>query len=659
MSSGAGAPERHVASACPLDCPDACSLDVTVAEGRVVAIGGSRVNPVTHGYICAKVREFPRHMYGEARLLQPGLRDGPKGEGRFRAVSWDEALALVSQQAPRGPEPQRGRGDPAVLLRRLERLPLAGHDGRAALPPARRVAAGAHGLRRAFGRGQRRSLRQDDRNRVSGLRGRAPHRALGREPVRFRDPSRPVHPGGAEEGRPARGRGSAPDAPRRARGPPSRSPPRDGPAARSGGHPVDLRGGPGGSRVSRGACHRRRRSSSAGPPTWTLERAAAETRIPAADIEPSRACTRTRARPRCAAAGGRSGTATAARRRPRSWRFPPWPESSACGAAATRCPTPRPGGTSTARLRRPPTSRPRASINMNLLGDALAVRGPGGIEALFVYDCNPLMTIPAQEKVRAGLGARGSLHRRVRPRADGHGALRGRRAARRDVSRAAGDLARLRRPRAPGRPGRRRAGRRGAVEPGCLRRAVPPDGRGADRRSRVRRRARVGAAGLFAPAVRALRQALDRGEAPAPAEGARPVQFVDAFPRTVRPQSPSLAGGARSRGPGRALCLPAGPGDGAVSRWPSFRRRPTARSARRSASCTGAPVPLELHPDDAAARGIADGAPVRVYNALGEVRCRARLNPGIKDGRRPPAQGHLVAQHRQRHDRHRPRRPTR
>ncbi len=37
-------------------------------------------------------------MYGEARLLQPGLRDGPKGEGRFRAVSWDEALAHVSQK---------------------------------------------------------------------------------------------------------------------------------------------------------------------------------------------------------------------------------------------------------------------------------------------------------------------------------------------------------------------------------------------------------------------------------------------------------------------------------------------------------------------------------------------------------------------------------
>jgi len=43
-------------------------------------------------------------------------------------------------------------------------------------------------------------------------------------------------------------------------------------------------------------------------------------------------------------------------------------------------------------------------------------------------------------------------------------------------------------------------------------------------------------------------------------------------------------------------------------------------------------VPLELHPDDAAARGIADGAPIRVYNDIGEVRCRAQLNPGLKEG---------------------------
>ncbi|HEY3203792.1 MAG TPA: molybdopterin-dependent oxidoreductase, partial [Thermoanaerobaculia bacterium] len=87
-----------MASACPLDCPDACSLDVTVSEGRVVAIGGSHVNPLTGGYICAKVRRYPEHLYGDARIRHPGVRTGRKGDGRFRRVSWDESLALVASR---------------------------------------------------------------------------------------------------------------------------------------------------------------------------------------------------------------------------------------------------------------------------------------------------------------------------------------------------------------------------------------------------------------------------------------------------------------------------------------------------------------------------------------------------------------------------------
>src|SRR5262249_59660275 len=95
---GESTPGVHKASACPLDCPDACSLDVTVADGRVVAIGGSRVNPLTEGYICAKVRRLPEHLYGPSRLLYPGIRTGRKGEGQFRRASWDEALDLVADR---------------------------------------------------------------------------------------------------------------------------------------------------------------------------------------------------------------------------------------------------------------------------------------------------------------------------------------------------------------------------------------------------------------------------------------------------------------------------------------------------------------------------------------------------------------------------------
>ena len=87
-----------VQSSCPLDCPDACSLDVTVENGRVRAVGGNRVNPVTDGYICAKVRRIPEHLYGPDRLVSPGVRVGKKGEGRFRAVSWDEALETIARR---------------------------------------------------------------------------------------------------------------------------------------------------------------------------------------------------------------------------------------------------------------------------------------------------------------------------------------------------------------------------------------------------------------------------------------------------------------------------------------------------------------------------------------------------------------------------------
>ena len=81
---------------CPLDCPDACSLEVKVEEGRVASVEGSNVNPLTDGFICAKVRRFADHMYGPDRVLQPAVRDGDKGSGAFRPASWDEALDRVA-----------------------------------------------------------------------------------------------------------------------------------------------------------------------------------------------------------------------------------------------------------------------------------------------------------------------------------------------------------------------------------------------------------------------------------------------------------------------------------------------------------------------------------------------------------------------------------
>jgi anaerobic selenocysteine-containing dehydrogenase len=80
-------------SVCPLDCPDTCSLTVTVADDQVVAVRGSRVNPITHGAVCAKVANYyPEFVHGPNRLRHPLKRIGAKGSGKFERISWDEAL---------------------------------------------------------------------------------------------------------------------------------------------------------------------------------------------------------------------------------------------------------------------------------------------------------------------------------------------------------------------------------------------------------------------------------------------------------------------------------------------------------------------------------------------------------------------------------------
>src|SRR5215468_9159519 len=86
-------------SVCPLDCPDTCSLAVTVSDGRVLAVRGSKANPITHGTVCTKVAKYyPDFVHGSNRLRYPLKRVGPKGQGNFERTSWDEALELIHQR---------------------------------------------------------------------------------------------------------------------------------------------------------------------------------------------------------------------------------------------------------------------------------------------------------------------------------------------------------------------------------------------------------------------------------------------------------------------------------------------------------------------------------------------------------------------------------
>jgi len=98
----------QVRGACPHDCPDTCALLTTVENGVATRVQGNPDHPHTDGVLCAKVSRYTERSYHPARILTPLKRTGPKGSGQFTPVSWDEALnditARLSAIAVRAPE---------------------------------------------------------------------------------------------------------------------------------------------------------------------------------------------------------------------------------------------------------------------------------------------------------------------------------------------------------------------------------------------------------------------------------------------------------------------------------------------------------------------------------------------------------------------------
>lgn len=114
--------EQHL-GACPHDCPDTCSMVVTVADGRITKVRGNPDHPFTQGGLCVKVTDFPNHLYAEQRVTEPLRRVGPKGEGRFEPITWDEALdeiaekftAIIDEHGPEAILPYSYLGNMGVL----------------------------------------------------------------------------------------------------------------------------------------------------------------------------------------------------------------------------------------------------------------------------------------------------------------------------------------------------------------------------------------------------------------------------------------------------------------------------------------------------------------------------------------------------------------
>lgn len=619
-------------TACPLDCPDACSLAVEVEHGKIVSIDGDRRNPLTAGFICGKVRRFDRHVYGRDRLDRPLLRTGAKGDGAFTPIPWDDALDRIASRL--------------VAIRDT-------HGGEAILPVCYGGSNGALTQQsadmRLFRRlGASRLLRTvcaaPTTAAATGLYGRMPgialpdyeHAALtilwGCNPsasgIHLVPPLQRARAAGASL--------VVVD-------------PRTTPLARTA--TIHLAPRPGTDLVIALAIAR-----------WLFAEGKADLEFLAAhaaevDVFRERCAPWTIARAAATAeidAGALVATAELyAASSPAAIRCGWGPERNRNGGSAIAAILALPaiagkfgvlGGGYTmsngramaldteAAIAEP--EPPTREVNMNQLGRALV--DDDSIRAVFVYNCNPLATLPDQNAVRRGLG-RDDLFTVVFDQvmtdtarwADvvlpattflehddlraGYGAM----------------IAQRSRPViAPHGLARPNAEVFVALcdRTGC---SKPDDPRSAE--------ALAGAviAGSRLPPDRA--EALARDDLAAVPSGR--VQLVDEHPRTPDGRIHLVPASLDAEHPAGLYTFLDHPDEEVADghgrrRWPLVLISPAL--ARQVSSTFGQldrrPAALHMHPDDAASRGLVDGARIRVYNELGEVRCRVSLDDAVRPG---------------------------
>jgi anaerobic selenocysteine-containing dehydrogenase len=85
---------KVVKTACSRDCPDACSIAVTVEDGRAIRLQGDKEDPITRGFLCERTSRFLDRQYAADRFLSPMLRR----HGALVPIGWDEALDLAAEK---------------------------------------------------------------------------------------------------------------------------------------------------------------------------------------------------------------------------------------------------------------------------------------------------------------------------------------------------------------------------------------------------------------------------------------------------------------------------------------------------------------------------------------------------------------------------------
>ena len=85
----------EVLGTCHHDCPDSCGWVATSVDGVLTSVKGNPNHPFSKGELCPKVNRFVGRVNHDERLLTPLIRTGAKGSGEFREATWDEALGLI------------------------------------------------------------------------------------------------------------------------------------------------------------------------------------------------------------------------------------------------------------------------------------------------------------------------------------------------------------------------------------------------------------------------------------------------------------------------------------------------------------------------------------------------------------------------------------
>lgn len=91
----------EVLGTCHHDCPDSCGWIATSVDGVLTSVKGNPAHPYSDGELCPKVNRFVGRVNHEDRLLTPLIRAGEKGSGEFREATWDEALSRIVDEFSR------------------------------------------------------------------------------------------------------------------------------------------------------------------------------------------------------------------------------------------------------------------------------------------------------------------------------------------------------------------------------------------------------------------------------------------------------------------------------------------------------------------------------------------------------------------------------